>query len=464
MDKKKNRTWIVFANESKYSHREALKKLNFINWTMEQSAKFEINDIVYLFMSDDRSIRFKTIVEKKGVEREDCDLWKDKTYRLRFVSEYRGNMLTENELVNHGFNGGNSLLQPNCNNKDLIEYVDSIFWAKPKKSLPENFIVVDMNSGSYLQERIGHECFNLTPDETDNRFYGYCPPHNALNIEKLGASPNDEYVDNVMVIYVEKIKGSKNRKIIAFIDNARVHRNSIKDEKLSRWINENGEKILCSYSIESDYLYDLRKEKEPFVIKVDDYSKSMFRMQRFYNGKYVVLEQKIISYLTDFLNRKDKAETEDLGFQVEIQNEETTYKEKLTDTYKREPSYSNTSKGKTVNKSSRISKQTLQSAGFKCQHKSDHLTFLTPKGVPYMEGHHLIPCTTTNSEYFWKTYRCNIDCEENIVCLCPTCQRRIHFGSKEEKTIIIRDLYTKQLENLQKAGIFISLEELVDLY
>ena len=55
----RNRTWLAFANENICNHRKALKELGFVNWTTNVKSKFVENDIVYLFMNDDRSIRFK---------------------------------------------------------------------------------------------------------------------------------------------------------------------------------------------------------------------------------------------------------------------------------------------------------------------------------------------------------------------------------------------------------------------
>lgn len=103
-------------------------------------------------------------------------------------------------------------------------------------------------------------------------------------------------------------------------------------------------------------------------------------------------------------------------------------------------------------------------ANFKCVFDDRHKTFLTGKGIPYMEGHHLIPCTVSNMEHFWSKYGRNIDCVENIICLCPTCHRRIHFGSGEEKDAIIKSLYKKQISSLRAVGLDISIEELLALY
>lgn len=81
-----------------------------------------------------------------------------------------------------------------------------------------------------------------------------------------------------------------------------------------------------------------------------------------------------------------------------------------------------------------------------------------------MEGHHLIPCTSSNAELFWSKFKRNIDCVENIICLCPTCHRRIHFGSKEERDTIIKSLYQKQISSLKAVGLDIAFEELLALY
>lgn len=65
-----NRTWLAFADENICNHRKALKELGFVNWTTNVKSKLAKNDIVYLFMNDDRSVRFKLRVDKVGVPRE----------------------------------------------------------------------------------------------------------------------------------------------------------------------------------------------------------------------------------------------------------------------------------------------------------------------------------------------------------------------------------------------------------
>ena len=268
------------------------------------------------------------------------------------------------------------------------------------------FVVIDLGSGRYVQTKVGHEYYNLI-ENSDGRYYGYCPPHDNIDISNLGAKSSDSSIEDVMVIYTNKIKNSSDRVIAAFTDSATIHRQRIYDEKLERIINQNGQIIQCSYSIESDYLYNLESYPHKFIIEISKYNTYMFRQQRFFKGKYISLDKKIISYLEKYLENN---------------------------------------------------------SNFLCEADPSHQTFMTSKGVPYMEGHHLIPCTAKNAKTFWKRVGKSIDCVENIVCLCPTCHRKIHFGSEAEKRSIIKLLYNKQHSKLKKAGLDISEKEIIGLY
>lgn len=126
-----NRTWLAFANRERCRHSDAIHNLGFISWRMGR-AHFAIGDIVYLFMSDERCVRFKMIVVAENCKREDQAFWKetppnDITYKLELLEEYNGTKLAEQDLRKHGFKGGRSLEIPNCNNIELINYIKSVF-------------------------------------------------------------------------------------------------------------------------------------------------------------------------------------------------------------------------------------------------------------------------------------------------------------------------------------------------
>lgn len=123
--------WLAFANRKRCNHAQALKELGFINWTMNH-VRFNIGDIVYLFLSDERCVRFKTIVVDKDCRREDSKYWiesapNDSTYKLELVNEYSGSELSEDELKKHGFNGGGNIEHPMYKNPQLFDYIDDIF-------------------------------------------------------------------------------------------------------------------------------------------------------------------------------------------------------------------------------------------------------------------------------------------------------------------------------------------------
>lgn len=126
-----NRTWLAFANRKRCRHAEAIHNLGFISWRMGR-ARFAIGDVVYLFMSDERCVRFKMVVTAENCQREDQKYWvetapNDITYKLELLEEYTGTELNESVLYSHGFSGGKSLEVPNCNNVELLNYIKSIF-------------------------------------------------------------------------------------------------------------------------------------------------------------------------------------------------------------------------------------------------------------------------------------------------------------------------------------------------
>ena len=323
-------------------------------------------------------------------------------------------------------------------------------------------VVIDLQSGSFVANRTGHEFFNRRPNIVDGRYYGYCPPHDDLRIERLGAKADDESVSGVIVVYTTKYRKTSNRIIVAFTDDATIHRERILDPSLHRTLEEDGKLIDCTYSIESDNIYNLDDYPVKFIIPIADYSTYMFRKQRFYKGKYPALDRKIIAYLDQYLNIT--IDEDSPLFQRQVQEEEVSEGIVSEDNSKTEPEFTLMGGSKVVNKKARVSKSALVAARFLCAVDPGHKTFLTEKGTPYMEGHHLIPCTYSNAVRFRDERQRNIDCTQNIVCLCPTCHRRVHFGSKEEKEAILKHLYDKQLSALKKAGLDISFKELLSLY
>lgn len=333
----------------------------------------------------------------------------------------------------------------------------------PSKFSPKRMIVIDMHSGSYAQERTGHEIYNLEKNPVDGKYYGYCPPLDNIDICKhFGAKKRSDFVDDILVVYVTKKENSKNREIIGFIPSARVYGTSQSGEKLSRTFPDPKTQTneVASYSVEGDGLVDLRNKADKFEIEIANYNSYIFRSQRYYGGGYPLLDEAVIAYIESILD----AFNDDIENQKEVQDSEPATSNVLQGAADRKLTITSSGQGNVVVKDGRISKAALVREKYTCQVSQDHYTFQTARGVPYMEGHHLIPCTITNAEYFMAQSGKNIDCLENIICLCPTCHRAVHFGDNPTKEVLVKAMYAQHAEQLAQAGIIITEEALVSLY
>lgn len=120
-----NRTWLAFANRKRCRHADAIHSLGFISWRMGR-ARFSIGDVVYLFMSDERCIRFKMVVTAENCKREDQEFWvetppNDITYKLELLEEYEGTMLSEQEYPNMDSMEADLLKFPVATIKNLLD-------------------------------------------------------------------------------------------------------------------------------------------------------------------------------------------------------------------------------------------------------------------------------------------------------------------------------------------------------
>jgi len=87
---------------------------------------------------------------------------------------------------------------------------------------------------------------------------------------------------------------------------------------------------------------------------------------------------------------------------------------------------------------------------FICQVNKEHITFKS-KGKNYVEGHHIIPM------YQQKNYDFILDNVDNILSLCPTCHREIHYSDNKkdilDKVYNINNLYFKE-KDIEKIELY----------
>lgn len=110
-----------------------------------------------------------------------------------------------------------------------------------------------------------------------------------------------------------------------------------------------------------------------------------------------------------------------------------------------------------------LGKIAIKKAYYSCEKDYCHETFISKKThEKYMEAHHLVPVCFQKE--MWEKYHVNIDCVENLVSLCPTCHKAIHYGTKEVQRAMITALFAKCAPKYKAIGFNITLEEIFKLY
>lgn len=112
----------------------------------------------------------------------------------------------------------------------------------------------------------------------------------------------------------------------------------------------------------------------------------------------------------------------------------------------------------TWRRSSIIKMQSIESAGYECEVNPTHVTFTAKStGMPYMEGHHALPMKCQDR------FKSSLDIYANIVCLCPTCHRLLHYGIASEKANVIDKIYYDRADRLAASGIKVGKNEFENL-
>ena len=110
-----------------------------------------------------------------------------------------------------------------------------------------------------------------------------------------------------------------------------------------------------------------------------------------------------------------------------------------------------------------IGKTAIRLAHYACELTSllpsSHDSFIARSTThPYMEPHHLIPISRQG------LFDYDIDKPSNIVCLCPVCHKRIHYGEKDDIKSMLKFLLAARILRLQADGIKVSEEDLYSFY
>lgn len=123
------------------------------------------------------------------------------------------------------------------------------------------------------------------------------------------------------------------------------------------------------------------------------------------------------------------------------------------------PAAKSGSKGKRYATKPSLGVGALKNANYTCEVCGTKITFSRKKGgAQYMEAHHLIPMSKQG------LYMNSIDHTANLICLCPTCHKKIHYGKDSEVKQMLNKLYTKRQAKLKSAGIDVDKTDITTLY
>lgn len=104
-----------------------------------------------------------------------------------------------------------------------------------------------------------------------------------------------------------------------------------------------------------------------------------------------------------------------------------------------------------------VAAKALHLSGYKWAYDETHTSF-TSKITGYLEIHHLVPMK------FQGSFNVSLDRTAQLLALCSTCHRQIHYGTDEGKAVMLRELFYKYVEKLEKIGIEIGYKDLQKMY
>lgn len=106
-----------------------------------------------------------------------------------------------------------------------------------------------------------------------------------------------------------------------------------------------------------------------------------------------------------------------------------------------------------------VSAAAIRNANFSCEIDESHWTFISKaKKQKYVEAHHLIPI------FYQNKFKFSLDVVVNIISLCATCHRMLHFGVAEQKRTLLKSLFNKRKDSLRSRSISIKDDEFLALY
>lgn len=111
---------------------------------------------------------------------------------------------------------------------------------------------------------------------------------------------------------------------------------------------------------------------------------------------------------------------------------------------------------KKIPRNSKLVRNVLKKYNNLCFFDNQHITFPTNLYDNFVECHHIIPLSLSDS------FNINLDCEDNLIPLCPNCHKAIHLATNLYKEPLVNMIYKKS--NLVATFTNITLDDLKEIY
>lgn len=209
------------------------------------------------------------------------------------------------------------------------------------------------------------------------------------------------------------------------------------------------------------------------MVKQGVHLESIVNIEKAYKEYIVYLLFKIYGDPSDKNNKLRHLMQEKLGFVVRDLNDiysEIQYQKEVDrvviqedvkemDFPKLKPKKNIINQKNSYTRNATIAKKAIVLSNYRCEIDKNHETFISKyNDSPYVEAHHLIPME------YQDDFKYSLDVEANIISLCPTCHKKLHYGCFEDVRGGIKKLYSMRKKRLEKSGIILSCNDLEKLY
>lgn len=456
--------WVVISNPKNYDVVGAFKTFEKINW--KQSVNVQVGDIVYIYVAIPmKAIKFETKAVKVDLPNPTIDDTEfvidssnfensEKYMELRLLRSFNEKLLSYDLLKQNGLN---TVRSPSMVTDELELFILNRTSEEIRKDKRRYFFV--FQNKSFEEEYKGGYLWAPQHGDNDRR---------VSHWEKMKEVRKG---DLIIHSYLKKI-------VAISIAKTDVYEANRPAELLDQWDNS-GWKVDSEYfkisnpivtSEHMDKLMELQPDKDsPFNRNGSGNPGYLFAANR-EMAEYII--NKTVS-IQD--NEADKRKLLDLIKNEEDHSIEAYLDQDIVDTIgemipslsaedtayspepKKKPESQLSSGNKIYPRDRKIAANALFRAKHKCEVDKNHPSFIRKNtSLNYTEPHHLIPMAYQDS------FENSLDVEANIVALCSNCHNQIHYGDGSEE--LLKELYKKRKEELEQAGIPISLEKLLNLY